>query len=80
MDEKRSVTRRRTYKAGTIVFNRAGGISTTVRNLSDLGAMLEVESVLDIPDEFTLTVSSEHFNRRCQVIWRQAKRLGVRFV
>ncbi len=80
MDEKRSKPRRRTYKAGTIVFNRAGGISTTVRNLSELGAMLEVESVLDIPDEFDLAITAEQFNRRCRVIWRQPKRLGVRFV
>ncbi len=79
MDEHRTSPRRRTLKAGTIAFNRAGGIDCTVRNLSEQGACLEVESPLGIPDNFTLVIESDHIRRSCHVAWRNAKRLGVAF-
>jgi hypothetical protein len=66
-------------KAGAIVFNRAGAIDATVRNLSASGAMLEVESVLDIPSEFQLNIKADSFRRNCRIMWRQPRRLGVRF-
>jgi len=81
MDERRRPpARKRTFKSGTIAFNRAGGITGIVRNLSDRGAMLEVESVLGIPDEFTLLIDVDHFKRSCRVIWRRPTRLGVEFI
>jgi hypothetical protein len=42
MDERRKLPRHRTLKAGSISFNRAGGIDCRVRNLSPAGACLEV--------------------------------------
>ena len=81
MDERRRPPpRKRTFKSGTIVFNRAGGITGIVRNVSESGAMLEVESVLDIPDEFTLVIEVDHFKRACRVVWRRPTRLGVEFI
>lgn len=81
MDERRRPPpRRRTYKCGTLVFNRAGGITGLVRNISQTGAMLEVESVLDVPDEFTLLIEVDRFKRQCRVVWRQPTRLGVKFI
>ena len=45
MPERRTtVPRQRTFKSGTIEFNRAGGITSIVKNLSDTGAMLQVEA------------------------------------
>jgi hypothetical protein len=80
MDERRRPpARQRTFKSGTIVFNRAGGITGVVRNLSPTGAMLEVESVIGIPDEFTLLIEVDHFKRPCHVVWRRPTRLGVQF-
>jgi hypothetical protein len=67
-------------KAGTIVFNRAGAIDAIVRNLSETGAMLDVESVLDIPNEFELNIKTDNLRRDCKVIWRQPSRLGIRFI
>jgi hypothetical protein len=79
MTEQRKVIRRRVLKRGTIAFNRAGGISCTVRNVSATGACLEVESPLGIPDVFTLVIESDHETHPCQVVWRSEKRLGVSF-
>jgi hypothetical protein len=79
-DRRRPPARRRTYKAGTLIFSRTGGATSLVRNLSQTGAMLEVESDVAIPDEFTLRIEADHFQRGCRVVWRQQKRLGVEFV
>ena len=79
MVERRKTTRHRTLKAGSISFNRAAGIDCRVRNLSPVGACLEVESQLGIPDDFTLVVESEHLKQHCRVIWRTPQRIGVEF-
>ena len=81
MNERRSrPPRRRTFKVGTIEFNRAGGIMATVKNISELGAMLQVDSIVGIPNEFTLYIPADNFKRQCQIVWRQTTKLGVRFV
>ena len=79
MDERRKVQRHRTLKAGSITFNRDGGVDCRVRNLSPAGACLEVASQLGIPDEFVLMVEIDHVKASCHVIWRTATRLDVAF-
>jgi hypothetical protein len=79
MQERRVKPRHRTLKAGTIAFNRAAGISCMVRNLSPIGACLEVESLVGVPEAFTLVVESDHVNQPCHIIWRKEKRIGVAF-
>jgi hypothetical protein len=79
MDERRKVQRHRTLKAGSITFNRDGGLDCRVRNLSPAGACLEVASQVGIPDDFVLVVEVDHVRAPCHVIWRTATRLGVAF-
>jgi hypothetical protein len=79
MDERRKVQRHRTLKAGTITFNRDGGLNCRVRNLSPIGACLEVASQVGIPDDFVLVVEYDHVRSACHVVWRTATRLGVEF-
>ncbi len=79
MQERRKSPRRRTLKAGTIVFNRDGGISCRVRNLSSAGACLEVTSPFGIPDSFTLVIESDHFRQPCRVIWKKSNLIGILF-
>src|SRR5664279_5107986 len=79
MDERRKAQRHRTLKAGSITFNRDGGVDCRVRNMSPAGACLEVASQLGIPDDFTLVVEIDHVKAPCHVIWRTATRLGVTF-
>jgi hypothetical protein len=79
MEEKRKLPRHRTLKAGSITFNRAGGIDCQVRNLSPAGACLEVASQLGIPDDFVLVIGADHLKQPCHVIWRTATRMGVVF-
>lgn len=76
-NDHRSVPRHRVLKAATISFG-GGAISCAVRNLSDGGASLEVESPVGIPESVVLEMDGG--DRRCRVIWRKEKRIGVRFI
>jgi hypothetical protein len=77
--ERRKIIRHRTLKAGSIRFNRSGGIDCRVRNLSPAGACLEVASQVGIPDDFVLVIDVDHLTQSCHVIWRTATRMGVVF-
>jgi hypothetical protein len=79
MEERRKALRHRTLKAGSIGFNRDGGIDCRVRNLSPLGACLEVASPIGVPDDFVLVVERDRLRQPCHVIWRAGTRLGVEF-
>jgi hypothetical protein len=78
--ERRKLPRHRTLKAGLIAFNRAATIECRVRNLSQIGACLDVVSQVGIPDEFVLVVEHDQLKKKCRVIWRKPSRLGVEFI
>ena len=80
MDERRAIQRGRTLLGGKIVFN--GGRSAfdcKVRNLSDEGACLEVESQAGIPVRFQLVVSGDKEPYDCKLAWQSDHRMGVSF-
>lgn len=79
MVENRKSVRHRVFKAAIIEFNRAGGVSCTVRNISDGGACLEVASPLGIPEEFDLYIASDRRTVACQRVWANGPRMGVAF-
>lgn len=80
MSEKRRSPRRRTLKGGTIFFGVAASVDCTIRNMSETGAALEIESLVGIPDDFTLLIKPELLKRKCRVVWRSGKRIGALFV
>ena len=76
--EKRRAARQRVLRAATIEF-AGGGISCTVRNMSDSGAMLDVTSPVGIPEYVSLVIPTEGKHLSCHVVWRKEKRIGVTF-
>ena len=78
-DEKRLHPRRRTLKAGRVVFNRAGStINCTMRNHSEGGAMLRLVSVVGVPDDLDLKLDGQPM-RSGRVVWRRGDELGIEF-
>ena len=77
MDEHRAAQRHRFFKAASI--SSAVTVDCTVRNLANTGAMLEVVSQAAVPHEFALAFSAYRSHRRCHVVWRKDKRIGVTF-
>ena len=78
--DNRHAPRLRTLKGGSIQFGLAAAIDCVIKNMSETGAALEVETPVGIPDEFTLLIKPNSTRRNCRVAWRSAKRIGVRFV
>jgi hypothetical protein len=78
--EHRNAPCQRTIKGGSILFGLAPSIECVVRNMSETGALLAVQSPVGIPDDFTLLIKPELRKRDCHVMWRAADRIGVRFV
>ena len=79
--DARITSRRRTLKAGIIAFNdRHSTLACGVRNISASGARLLVEGSVSPPDTFLLTVALDGLEADCQVVWRKAGEIGVRFV
>jgi hypothetical protein len=78
MEEQRGDARTRVFKAGLISF--AGStVDCTVRNVSETGAQVEVQSPDGIPDRFALLIKLDHVRYDCRVAWVRGKRIGVRF-
>ncbi|MGB7260065.1 MAG: PilZ domain-containing protein [Pseudolabrys sp.] len=55
-------------------------LALLIRNISETGALLELQSPALIPDDFSLLIKTELTRRQCRVIWRAPLRLGVKFV
>lgn len=79
LEDKRKLRRTRVLKTAMISFG-GSAISCTVRNLTLSGAMLDVESPLGVPREFTLIIASDEVRHECRIVWVKEKRLGVSFV
>lgn len=78
MNEARAAKRQRVFKAGTIEFD-GSGVDCTIRNISPIGAALDVASPVGIPHEITLKIASSHERKNCRIVWRREKRIGVVF-
>jgi hypothetical protein len=75
---KNDTERKMVLKAGKISFHDIS-IGCFVLNISNGGAGLVVESDTAIPYQFELEIDGERVRRRCVVIWRNDRQLGVSF-
>ena len=76
--EARRAKRRQVLDMGLIRF---GDMSVTcvLRDLSEVGAALDVGPQRGIPDQFTLIVVPKKKIYSCNVMWRIGGRIGVTF-
>jgi hypothetical protein len=77
MDDRRETTRLRLLKSGKILLGKAS-VPCTVRNMSDGGARLQVQSTFGLPSAFELALPDEP-PRPCKVVWLDATTLRVQF-
>lgn len=72
--------RMRTYKAA-FVYNDGGGgkRACILRNISETGALLQIEDVRGLPSQFTIGVELGSYEVAANWIWRKDVRLGVQF-
>jgi hypothetical protein len=80
MDNKRETTRRRVLLAGKVLLPGGGVIDCTLRDRSEGGARIKVQSVIGIPDEFRLLVEPTGEMVQAKVAWRRPNEIGVRIL
>jgi hypothetical protein len=64
-------------KSGTILLGKHP-VPCTVRNLSEIGACLQLQTTVGIPSKFSFAMSDRP-TRICKIIWRDDTRIGVLF-
>lgn len=78
MDERRRFPRMRVLKSGKIIVaEKAPAILCTVRNISAMGACLQVDNHYGVPDAFQVVIDG--VQRPCRVMWRSSARMGVSY-
>lgn len=80
-DDRRRQLRRDGFKTGSIfVGDDPNEVDCLVWNLSDFGALLEVQTSTELPNQFQLVSASLFIDRLCTTIWRDGRKIGVAFV
>jgi hypothetical protein len=77
--DRRGKHRKQTFKFGIITCGANRRILSVVKNISETGALIEVDNALEVPDEFTLAIESEPAARVCRVVRKTAKEIAVNF-
>lgn len=78
--DKRSSPRRRALKAGVVSLNNGNiTLPCVVRDISDTGAKLKVDTGRHPPDHFQLQIELDGLVANCMVVWRDGQQLGVEF-
>ena len=78
--ENRAQRRTRTLKKARIVEPQT--LTTTncvIRDGTDQGYRLKLQTQFRVPDEFKLINDTDETSSQCSVIWRQGNEMGVRF-
>jgi hypothetical protein len=79
VDRRQPPPRRRLLKSGEILLGKHP-IPCTVRNMSERGACLQVQTTAGIPAIFDFQRAGEPDVRTCKTIWRDNTRIGVMFI
>jgi diguanylate cyclase (GGDEF)-like protein len=73
-------SRGRTFLAGKVISDFGqSSIDCVVRRVSDDGAVIEVESLLGIPEHFHLLIPGEGPPQPCKRVWQSEKQIGLSF-
>jgi hypothetical protein len=79
--DARQAPRRRVLKAAIAASNdRRLTTACAVRDVSTTGARLRVEGSVNVPDTFELIIETDGLEANCQVMWRKANEVGVKFL
>jgi hypothetical protein len=79
MQERRAVSRRRTFLKGVLTFNNGNSSEDClVRDLTEAGALIELTHPV-APSGFDLLIPSKSLRRSASVVWRAGGRFGLAF-
>ena len=80
LERRKYFERIKQLKKVQIVFNNGCTIDAILRDISENGAQIEVQNPQEVPNKFTLKLTSDYVNQPCQIAWRDEKSIGLQFV
>ena len=80
MAERRKCPRSRVLKSAKLLLGNSSVIDCVVRNLTNMGARVEVQSGIILPQHLHLILDGGRSNRPCKVVWRRLRDTGLEFV
>jgi hypothetical protein len=80
--EQRKISRQPMRRAAAVIFGaHEPPVHCVIWDMSDGGARLAVaQPAKDLPRTFTLVLSKGAVERSCEVVWTDARFVGVRFI
>ena len=79
--DNREADRTRMLRRGKIIYNNKMSVSDcNIRDLSSSGCRVSLESLVGIPDHFTLHIQNGGSRHECEVVWRKSDMMGLRFI
>ena len=79
-EQRRGALRRRVLMSAQIVYHQDRiAVDCVIRNISETGAQLETDKVLELPASFWLRFP-DGVKRPVELVWSQANLTGVRFI
>lgn len=80
INDKRKAARRPMRYAAWIALRPTQLHGCALYDISETGARIDVEDAKSVPDEFFLLLSGNgKARRKCRVVWRKPKQIGVTF-
>ena len=80
MQDRRHDVRDKVFMGGVAEIDETGStLDCVVRNFSDHGACIELESAAKLPDQMRVTIARKDRSYLARLIWRQANRVGLAF-
>jgi len=79
--DARTAVRQRVLKSALIDIGESfAKIPCRVRNVSDTGALIDVEEHYVVPDKFILTIPMDGLVVKCEIVRRHGTRMGLQYV
>ena len=79
MQERRKHQRLLVFKSVKLVFGNASVLDCVVRDLTTVGARIEIPNTIDLPRVFEMTFDGGRSIRSCRLVWRTSSGTGVEF-
>jgi len=69
----------RVCSKATIILGTSTVIDCVVRDLTNVGARIEIQNTVDLPEAVDITFDGGHTFRPCRLIWRTSNETGLEF-
>ena len=77
-DDRRGAYRRNAFTFGAVETG-AGEIGCLVWDVTETGALIEIEQAVDLPERLRVRLAPEAASREASVAWQRGKRAGIAF-